>query len=261
MHGARRRGRRARRWWRRCSPAPTGKSSAETTSTTCSRRSAPTGSGSDGTRPDRLHGRRQVERRPRTRRRLGRKRPGQRHACGGAPRPLDRGGVRARRRASFSAVEEEVVCELLADAGSGRWSSLGGGSVLSERVQRGAARAPTVLLDVDPASCWERVAGARVPGQRPLARRSGRLLRAAPGPPRHLRAARRRDRRRRCRAAELPRRREPAQAAPRRRRTRMLWARSSVGRISGVPRPRAAAATAARSPCGRSTAATRVPSW
>ncbi len=58
-----------------CSPAPTARSSAETTSTTCSRPSTPTSNGSDGTRPDRVHGRRQVERRPRTRRLEGREPP------------------------------------------------------------------------------------------------------------------------------------------------------------------------------------------
>ncbi len=70
---------------------------------------------------------------------------------------------------SFRAVEEEVVCGLLASAGERAVVSLGGGSVLSERVSEALPGHTTVWLDVDPASCWERVAGARVPGQRPLA--------------------------------------------------------------------------------------------
>ncbi len=53
----------ARRWLRSCSPTHTGRSSVAITSTTCSRPCAPTSSASDGTRPDRLHGRRQVDRR------------------------------------------------------------------------------------------------------------------------------------------------------------------------------------------------------
>ncbi len=70
---------------------------------------------------------------------------------------------------SFRAVEEEVVCGLLAGAGERAVVSLGGGSVLSGRVRDALRGHTTVLLDVDPASCWERVTGARVPGQRPLA--------------------------------------------------------------------------------------------
>jgi shikimate kinase/3-dehydroquinate synthase len=70
---------------------------------------------------------------------------------------------------SFRAMEEAVVCRLLAGADERAVISLGGGSVLSERVREALTRHTTVWLDVDPASCWERVANARVPGQRPLA--------------------------------------------------------------------------------------------
>ena len=70
---------------------------------------------------------------------------------------------------SFRAVEQEVVCELLERAGERSVVALGGGSVLSAQVREALLEHTTVLLDVDPASCWERVASARVPGQRPLA--------------------------------------------------------------------------------------------
>jgi len=70
---------------------------------------------------------------------------------------------------SFRAAEEEVVCELLARAGGRAVVALGGGSVLSERVRNALRPHTTVLLDVDPASCWDRVASGRVFGQRPLA--------------------------------------------------------------------------------------------
>jgi shikimate kinase/3-dehydroquinate synthase len=77
---------------------------------------------------------------------------------------FERGGEGA-----FRAMEEELVCELLADAGrAGRQAvlSLGGGSVLSTRVQEALKPHLTVLLEVDVEVAWKRTGGAR----RPLAR-------------------------------------------------------------------------------------------
>jgi shikimate kinase/3-dehydroquinate synthase len=68
--------------------------------------------------------------------------------------------------AAFRALEEEVVCELLARTHRGDIVSLGGGAVGSERV-RGALAAHLVLwLDVDPGLAWRRAADSG----RPLAR-------------------------------------------------------------------------------------------
>ncbi len=137
---------------------------------------------------------------------------------------FERGG-----ESSFRAVEEEVVCALLDGAGERAVISLGGGSVLSERVRSALEAHTTVLLDVDPVSCWERVSGARLPGQRPLAkdRASFFALHAARGevyegiadaivvsPVRGTLT----------RAAKSLRR-----LASTPRPTRMLWARSSAG--------------------------------
>lgn len=66
---------------------------------------------------------------------------------------------------AFRNREEELVCELLADAVPGSVIALGGGSVLSDRVQRALDRHVTVLIDVDANLAWER-AGS----DRPLAR-------------------------------------------------------------------------------------------
>jgi shikimate kinase/3-dehydroquinate synthase len=76
---------------------------------------------------------------------------------------------------SFRAAEEELVCELLDDAGTRDVIALGGGSVLSGRVREALAngrnRHLTVLLDVDPALAWERVRASEDDGsERPLAR-------------------------------------------------------------------------------------------
>jgi shikimate kinase / 3-dehydroquinate synthase len=76
--------------------------------------------------------------------------------------------------AAFRAAEEQLVCELLEDAGrTGRQTviALGGGSVLSERVRSALAPHLTVLLDIGADLAWERV-GAIEGGQRrrPLAR-------------------------------------------------------------------------------------------
>ncbi len=72
--------------------------------------------------------------------------------------------------ASFRAKEEELVCELLGDAGTRDVIALGGGSVLSERVRAALTDHLTVLLDVDPAVAWERVRAAEDDAERPLAR-------------------------------------------------------------------------------------------
>jgi len=130
---------------------------------------------------------------------------------------------------SFRAVEEEVVCELLAGADERTVVSLGGGSVLSGRVRDALRGHTTVLLDVDAASCWERVASGRIPGQRPLVkdRESFFALHAA-----------RSDIYERVADAIIvaPVRGTLAHAAPSLRKlvgasapTRMLWARSSSG--------------------------------
>jgi len=71
---------------------------------------------------------------------------------------------------SFRAAEEELVCELLGDAGPGSVIALGGGSVCSERVRRALEPHLTVLLDVDPAVAWARIQAQDGAGERPLAR-------------------------------------------------------------------------------------------
>jgi 3-dehydroquinate synthetase/shikimate kinase len=73
---------------------------------------------------------------------------------------------------AFRAREEELVCELLADAGSGDVVALGGGSVLSERVRDALGGHLTVLLDVDADTAWARVS-AEGAAERPLARDRG----------------------------------------------------------------------------------------
>jgi shikimate kinase/3-dehydroquinate synthase len=69
---------------------------------------------------------------------------------------------------AFRAAEEEVVLALLGAPPPGRAPvvSLGGGSVLSERVRRALGDHTTVLLDVPLDLAWERAAGRN----RPLAR-------------------------------------------------------------------------------------------
>jgi shikimate kinase/3-dehydroquinate synthase len=80
-------------------------------------------------------------------------------------REFELGGEQA-----FRAAEEELVCQLLDDAGPDDVIALGGGSVLSERVRDALGGHVTVLLDVDPHTAWERV-HAQVDGAgRPLAR-------------------------------------------------------------------------------------------
>ena len=69
---------------------------------------------------------------------------------------------------AFRALEEEIVCDLLGSAGARTVIALGGGSVLSPRVQAALAGHTTVLLDVDGATCWERVSSGHGASQRPL---------------------------------------------------------------------------------------------
>jgi shikimate kinase/3-dehydroquinate synthase len=66
--------------------------------------------------------------------------------------------------AAFRAVEERVVCELLAR--SPDVLALGGGAVLSERVQEALREHTVALLEIDADVAWERAAGRG----RPLAR-------------------------------------------------------------------------------------------
>lgn len=70
---------------------------------------------------------------------------------------------------AFRALEEEVVCRLLGEAGARDVIALGGGSVLSERVQEALREHVTVLLDVSAEEAWARVQAAQGAGERPLA--------------------------------------------------------------------------------------------
>jgi shikimate kinase/3-dehydroquinate synthase len=70
--------------------------------------------------------------------------------------------------ASFRSAEEGIVCRLLADAGPGSVISLGGGSVLSERVRLALEPHLTVLLDIDVEDAWRRVGGGAGREKRPL---------------------------------------------------------------------------------------------
>ncbi len=79
-----------------------------------------------------------------------------------------------RGEASFRAAEEQLVCELLANAEPGSVIALGGGSLSSERVRLALEPHVVVLLDVEAEQAWERVTGAGDPSHggssRPLAR-------------------------------------------------------------------------------------------
>jgi shikimate kinase/3-dehydroquinate synthase len=70
----------------------------------------------------------------------------------------------AKTESGFREVEEEVVCELLADA-NGAAVALGGGSILSGRVRAALKDHIVVWLDIDKETAWERVQGS----DRPLA--------------------------------------------------------------------------------------------
>lgn len=74
-----------------------------------------------------------------------------------------------RGEEGFRAVEEDVAHDVLS-GGEPAVVALGGGAVLSERTRRLLdERAFTVLLDVEPATAWQRVAGT----ERPLAQDEG----------------------------------------------------------------------------------------
>jgi shikimate kinase/3-dehydroquinate synthase len=75
-----------------------------------------------------------------------------------------------RGEISFRAVEEELVCTLLDDAGPRDVVALGGGSVLSARVRDALAEHLVLRLDVDPIVAWERIQAAGEREERPLAR-------------------------------------------------------------------------------------------
>ena len=70
---------------------------------------------------------------------------------------------------AFRAAEEDAVCELLASPSS-PVVSLGGGAILSPRVQEALGPHTVVLLDVDPDTAWQRAGG-----RRPLARDRARF--------------------------------------------------------------------------------------
>jgi shikimate kinase/3-dehydroquinate synthase len=70
--------------------------------------------------------------------------------------------------ASFREIEEQVVLELLAGTEQELAISLGGGAVLSARVQEALAQHVVVLLSIDARSAWERVRNHDA--ERPLAR-------------------------------------------------------------------------------------------
>jgi shikimate kinase / 3-dehydroquinate synthase len=71
---------------------------------------------------------------------------------------------------AFRADEEALVCELLDAAAPGEVISLGGGSVLSQRVREALGRHVVVLLDVSAEDAWRRVSGQDGVSTRPLAR-------------------------------------------------------------------------------------------
>ena len=72
---------------------------------------------------------------------------------------------------AFRALEEELVCELLASVGEGDVVSLSGGAVGSERVRTALARHLVAWIEVDPQVAWRRAGG----GRRPLARERERF--------------------------------------------------------------------------------------
>jgi shikimate kinase/3-dehydroquinate synthase len=78
---------------------------------------------------------------------------------------------RVRGEASFRLAEERLVCRLLDRASPGSVIALGGGSVLSERVQGALRPHLTVLLDIDARAAWRRAGSGSGSGRekRPLA--------------------------------------------------------------------------------------------
>jgi shikimate kinase / 3-dehydroquinate synthase len=132
-------------------------------------------------------------------------------------------------RGSFRAKEEELVCELLASAEPGTVISLGGGSVLSERVRRALEDHVVVLLDVAAEDAWERVRAGDGGAERPLARdrESFLALHAERGAIyERLADAHLPQLRRGSAARALGALRALAEAAP---GTRLLWATSASG--------------------------------
>ena len=79
---------------------------------------------------------------------------------------------------AFRALEEEVVCELLAQSGEGEVIALSGGAIGSERVRAALAEHLVVWLDIEPALAWRRV-GVRQPTAGARSRRLRRALRSA----------------------------------------------------------------------------------
>ncbi|HWX87677.1 MAG TPA: bifunctional shikimate kinase/3-dehydroquinate synthase [Solirubrobacteraceae bacterium] len=70
---------------------------------------------------------------------------------------------------SFRAAEERIACRLLGAAEPGEVVALGGGSVLSEKVQGALAGHLTVLLDIDAEAAWRRAGAGGGHERRPLA--------------------------------------------------------------------------------------------
>ena len=139
-------------------------------------------------RPDRLHGRGQVDRRPRGRRGAGRARRSTATSCSSAALgALDRGrSSTARARRAFREREEERRARAAGRAaGAGRRA--GRRRVLSERVREALRDHTVVLLEVDAETAWQRAAGTR----RPLARDRDASRAATPSAA-ALRGARRR---------------------------------------------------------------------
>ena len=77
---------------------------------------------------------------------------------------------------TFREKEQQLVCEILADAGPSDVIALGGGSVTSERVRGALGEHVSVLLEVDPNAAWERVSRSRDAASRPLARDRDQFL-------------------------------------------------------------------------------------
>ena len=74
-----------------------------------------------------------------------------------------------RGEAAFRETEEQVVLELLEGAAPGAVIALGGGAVLSARVQERLRTETTVLLDIDARAAWERCSPNGRRAERPLA--------------------------------------------------------------------------------------------
>ena len=122
--------------------------------------------------------------------------------------------------AAFRALEEEVVCELLAGARAGEVVSLGGGAVTSERVRAALERTSSSGW-TSTSSC---LAADRGGSDRPLAPRPRGLRRA---PPRAAWRSTRRSPTRSCRRRAASAGRVPTMRSSTARRTagtRLLWA-------------------------------------